>query len=80
MVSQTLNNFYSRHIRSLSISDRLRLLEMIARDVAEEEHIQTGGGKKGSIMNLHGLGAEIWQGVDAQAYVNELRKEWDHRP
>ena len=31
-------------------------------------------------MELHGLGAEIWEGVDAQEYVNELRKEWDHRP
>lgn len=33
-----------------------------------------------SIMELHGLGAEIWEGIDAQEYVNELRKEWDHRP
>lgn len=33
-----------------------------------------------SIMELHGLGAEIWAGIDAQEYVNELRKEWDHRP
>ncbi|MEN9935409.1 MAG: hypothetical protein RLZZ387_1988 [Chloroflexota bacterium] len=28
-------------------------------------------------MELHGLGAEIWRGIDAQAYVNELRDEWD---
>lgn len=38
-----------------------------------------------SIMELEGLGAEIWkddQGnlIDAQQYVNELRQEWDHRP
>ncbi len=31
-------------------------------------------------MELHGLGAEIWEGVDAQEYVNELRNEWEHRP
>lgn len=40
---------------------------------------------KHSIMELHGLGAEIWKDengnlIDAQAYVNELRSEWDHRP
>ena len=35
---------------------------------------------KRSIMELHGLGAEIWEGIDAQEYVDELRKEWDHRP
>ena len=33
-----------------------------------------------SLLELEGLGAEIWEGVDAQEYVNELRKEWDHRP
>jgi hypothetical protein len=36
--------------------------------------------KTRSIMELHGLGKEIWEGMDAQEYVNELRKEWDHRP
>ncbi len=40
---------------------------------------------KRSIMELHGLGAEIWKDkngnlIDAQEYVNDLRKEWDHRP
>jgi|YNPNPStandDraft_1061719.scaffolds.fasta_scaffold51535_3 excisionase family DNA binding protein len=35
---------------------------------------------KRSIMELHGLGREIWEGIDAQEYVNELRKEWDPHP
>ncbi len=40
---------------------------------------------KHSIMELEGLGAEIWKDehgdlIDAQEYVNELRREWDHRP
>lgn len=30
-----------------------------------------------SIMALHGLGKELWEGVDAQAYVDQLRREWD---
>jgi hypothetical protein len=29
---------------------------------------------------LEGLGAEIWTGIDAQRYVDDLRREWDHRP
>lgn len=33
-----------------------------------------------SILDLEGLGAEIWHGIDAQEYVNQLRNEWDHRP
>ena len=39
---------------------------------------------KRSIMELEGLGAELWKDehgnlLDAQAYVNEMRQEWDHR-
>jgi hypothetical protein len=30
-----------------------------------------------SLLELEGLGKEIWQGIDAQAYVNQLRDEWD---
>jgi hypothetical protein len=33
-----------------------------------------------SIMELHGKGAELWRGVDAALYVDELRSEWDQRP
>lgn len=33
--------------------------------------------KRRSILELRGLGKEIWQGVDAQTYVDRLREEWD---
>jgi hypothetical protein len=33
-----------------------------------------------SLLELEGLGAEIWLGSDAQADVDELRGEWDERP
>ena len=29
--------------------------------------------KRRSLSELRGLGKEIWQGVDAQEYINELR-------
>lgn len=68
---------YLRYIKGLSITERLRLLEITARDLA-------GGSQprqpQRSLLELEGLGAEIWQGVDAQEYVNKLRQEWDHRP
>ena len=39
-------------------------------------------GKKRSIMELAGLGKEIWEGIDAQEYVDELRgkREPDDTP
>jgi hypothetical protein len=45
-----------------------------------EQRTQTAEPSKRSIMELHGLGAEIWQNIDAQRYVDELRDEWDRRP
>ena len=33
-----------------------------------------------SILELRRLGKEIWEGIDAQEYVNQLRDEWDQRP
>jgi hypothetical protein len=29
-----------------------------------------------TLSSLRGLGAEVWAGEDAQAYVNGLREEW----
>jgi hypothetical protein len=36
--------------------------------------------EKHSILELAGLGKEIWEGIDPQEYVNQLRSEWDNRP
>ena len=32
------------------------------------------------LSELRGLGQEIWEGIDAQEYVNQLRSQWDERP
>ena len=32
---------------------------------------------KHSIMELEGLGADIWEGIDAQEYVRKERESWD---
>jgi hypothetical protein len=69
---------YERHIKSLPSSEQLQLVELIAKNIASTT--ENARPKTRSIMELEGLGAEIWEGIDAQEYVNELRKEWDHRP
>jgi len=30
-----------------------------------------------NIMELHGIGKKLWQGVNVDQYINELRDEWD---
>ncbi len=34
-------------------------------------------GGKHSILDLEGLGKEVWEGVDADEYVAEERDSWD---
>jgi hypothetical protein len=29
------------------------------------------------LVELRGLGKEIWQGIDAQDYIDQMRDEWD---
>lgn len=73
---QTVEEIYQQYIKPLPNKEKLRLLAKVSNDLAENEIEKP----KRSIMELHGLGKEIWEGVDAQEYVNELRNEWKHRP
>ena len=75
----TIEEIYQQHIKPLPPSERLRLLAITAQDLARQG-IDTVEEPKRSIMELHGLGAEIWRGIDAKAYVDELRNEWDDHP
>ncbi len=64
-----------RQVQALSLQERKELVKMLVdslvSDNPENRH---------SILELAGLGAEIWEGIDAQDYVNDLRREWDDRP
>ncbi len=61
--------------KALSLEERKELLELLHELVAKDERKPTR-----SLFELAGLGKEIWQGIDAQEYVNELRDEWDRKP
>jgi len=63
---------YTQQIRSLPAKARLQLLALIAQDLAT-----SSPGKRRNISELQGLGKEIWQGIDGQQYVDQLRSEWD---
>ncbi len=59
--------------KRLNLPEQLQLLETLSRMVRD----QVTEAKPHSIMELEGLGAEIWQGVDAQAYVDQERASWE---
>ena len=72
-----IEEVYKKYVRPLSTAERLRLLEMTVHDLVLTVPHEA---QKRSILELRGLGKEIWQGVDAQKYVDSLREEWGHRP
>jgi hypothetical protein len=75
MAINKTEQIYQQHIKFLPPSERLALIEIIARDLVMQSD-QATEKPKHDIMELHGLGKEIWNGVDIQEYINELRKEW----
>lgn len=59
--------------KALSPSERKELLRLLQEIIAVDD----GQKPKPSLRDLAGLGKECWQGVDVDAYLNELRDEWD---
>ena len=58
----------------LTTEEQLRLLEELAALIRRQGVMRS---KKHSIMELKGLGKEIWEGVDVEKYIDEERNSWD---
>jgi len=65
---------YVRGINSLNIDEQLTLLEIISTRLKKTIGKRR---KKNSIMELEGLGANIWKSIDAQDYVHKERESWN---
>lgn len=61
-----------QEIPKLSTQERKDLIHLLVDALAEASEPKTH-----SLSELRGLGADIWEGIDAQVYVNQLRDEWD---
>ncbi len=35
--------------------------------------------EKRSLLELEGVGVDLWKGMDAQVYVDGMREEWEHQ-
>lgn len=73
---QTAEEIYQQYVKPLPDKEKLRLIARVSSDLAENDKEKP----KRSLLELEGLGKEIWEGIDAQEYVNELRNEWEHHP
>jgi len=65
---------YAKGIQTLTPEDQLKLLELISANLRKTLKTRKA---KHSIMELEGLGAEIWEGIDVQEYVRKERESWD---
>jgi hypothetical protein len=61
---------YQKYIKSLSADERARLLELLQSDLERGDE---------DITALEGLGASIWEDVDTDDHVDELRDDWESR-
>lgn len=60
-------------IRQLAPAEQSRLLSELTVLIAQQPARQ----RSRSILELEGLGKEIWEGIDAQEYVDRERASWD---
>jgi hypothetical protein len=65
---------YVKGIERLRPDQQLNLIEIISARLRTNLRRKK---VKHSVMELEGLGAQIWKGVDAQQYVSKERKSWD---
>lgn len=63
--------------KALSLQERKELVKLLVDTLDQAEPELP---RQRSLRELRGLGKEIWEGVDVEAYVNEMRDEWDDHP
>ncbi len=60
-------------IKTLNLSDQLRLLEEMATMMRKE----TSKNKPRSILELKGKGKDIWKDLNVKSYIDEERSSWN---
>jgi hypothetical protein len=74
-IMMTAAQLYKRYIEPIPAAEQLELIALISRQLSSRSER-----RQRSLLDLEGLGAEIWDGADAQQHVDALRNEWENRP
>ena len=59
----------------LPVSDQLRLISLLAQRLRGH---MTDEDKPVDILSTLGLGAELWQEIDSDAYLEQERESWEN--
>lgn len=72
---------YSNVVSRVAIQHVTKLLEQVEQYATTTSVvlILAEPTRRRSLLELEGLGKEVWEGVDPKRYIEELRREWDTR-
>ena len=80
MSTATVRKVYGE-LLSLSIAERFEVISLamssLQKECAEKECPDTLPVRKRSILELRGLGKEIWEGIDPVEYIKQERDSWE---
>jgi len=62
---------------NLTPEEQLQLIEDLIQNIRQICQIEAQS--RHSIMELKGLGKEVWQAIDVDQYIAEERASWDDR-
>ena len=71
-MSDRYNELLNQAKGQLTPKQQQRLVEELSQHAARKN-----GSERHSILELEGLGAEIWKGTDPDEYVAKERDSWD---
>ena len=67
-----IEQIYKKYVKKTSIKDQLKLISLISQNLSSEDK------SVNSLLELEGLGREIWDKINTQDYINDLRNEWNN--
>jgi len=73
--TETVQKIYGE-LLSLSIAERFEVVRLAVGSL-QKECADVPPVRKRSLLELRGLGREIWEGVDPAEYVKQERDSWE---
>lgn len=67
-------------VQKWSLDERKRLISAVVDTLTIPlEPPAVEDDREYTLLDLEGLGKDLWEGIDAQQYVDALRSEWDRQ-
>jgi hypothetical protein len=72
MINTNTETIY-KEISQLASNEKMILLSKLMLEIS----VYIERDRKVNIYDIKGIGKEVWEGIDAQAYVNKERASWE---